>query len=184
MGENDKEIVTREAELQELSRKVASLLQTVEAVGFMPELATKLKEAQNAREAAENALVILRSTIVAPAGHHWNEMGKLWTLERDDKQRLAAMLRTVGYSITVNADGRVTSSHSGVVYRYMGVDRRANQYKLMAGEELILVMKRSKEDDYPYEEPFLSDDMEGTSQWDEADYADLHQQHQKATASA
>ncbi|MEY9334250.1 DNA invertase Pin-like site-specific DNA recombinase [Pseudomonas protegens] len=184
MGVNDKEIVTREAEVQELSRKVDRLIKLSMLTDDLTDLAISLNEAKREREAAENALVILRSTVVAPAANQWTEMGKLWTLERDDKQRLAAMLRTVGYSITVNADGRITSSHSGVVYRYMGVDRRANQYKLMAGEELILVMKRNEEDDYPYEEPFQSDDMEGTSQWDEADYADLHQQHQKAAASA
>ncbi|MCU0209592.1 recombinase family protein [Pseudomonas shahriarae] len=176
MGVNDKEIVTREAELHELSKKVASLLQTVDAVGFMPELATKLKEAQKAREAAENALVILRSTVVAPPAQGWNEMGKLWTLEAEDSQRLAAMLRTVGYSITVNADGQITSSHSNGVYRYDGVDRRQDKYKLMAGERLILVSK-GNEADYPYHEPFQSDEP-AESVWDETDYADLHQQHQ------
>ncbi|ETK18226.1 recombinase [Pseudomonas sp. FH4] len=176
MGVNDKEIVTREAELQELSRRVTSLLQTVDAVGFMPELATKLKEAQKAREGAENALVILRSTVVAPPAQGWNEMGKLWTLEADDSQRLAAMLRTVGYSITVNANGQITSSHSNAMYRYDGVDRRKNRYKLIAGERLILVSK-GDEAGYPYHEPFQSDEPADLV-WDEADYADLHQQYQ------
>lgn len=172
MGVNDKEIVAREAELQELSKKVDNLLQTVEAVGFMPELARKLKEAQSAREAAENALVILRSTVVAPAANHWTEMGKLWKLEREDNQRLAAMLRGVGYSITINPDGRITSSHTDVVYRYAGVDRRADQYKLMIDDRLILVLKARSEEDYPYIEPFQSD-VGGSSTWDEEDYENL-----------
>jgi len=175
MGVNDKEIVTREAELHELSRKVASLLQTVDAVGFMPELAAKLKEAKSAREAAENALVILRSTVVAPQGSGWNEMGKLWTLEREDSQRLAAMLRGVGYAITVNPDGRITSSHTDIVYRYLGVDRKEDKYKLMANDKLMLVRKGSVED-YPYFEPFQ--EIEGEATWDEADYENLRQQYE------
>lgn len=175
MGVNDKEIVTREAELHELSKKVVSLLQTVDAVGFMPELADKLKDAQSAREAAENALVILRSTVVAPPANGWNEMGKLWTLEREDSQRLAAMLRGVGYSITVHPDGRITSSHNDIVYRYLGVDRKEDKYKLMQGEKLFLVNKAHVAD-YPYFEPFQ--EIEGETTWDEADYENLRLQYE------
>ncbi|PKA72862.1 DNA invertase Pin-like site-specific DNA recombinase [Pseudomonas baetica] len=174
MGVNDKEIVTREAELQELSRRVANLLQTAEAVGYMPELATKLKEANEAREAAENALVILRSTVVPPSGENWRIMGSLWEIEKEDSQRLAAMLRNVNYAITISPDGEITSTHTQTVYRYLGVDRALNKYKLMQNDKLTFVAKCSIADDL-YFEPFR--DLEGVSVWDETDYENLRQQH-------
>ena len=175
MGVNDKEILMREAELHELSKKVDSLLQTVAAVGFMPELATKLNEAKQAREVAENALVILRSTVVTPAAGRWIEQGKVWKLEKDDPQRLAAMLRDVGYAITVNPDGRITCSHTDVVYRYLGVDRKEDRYKLMSGENLQLILKGGVED-YPYYEPFQ--EAGGSSTWDDEDYENLRRQYE------
>ena len=174
MGVNDKEIAIREGELQELSKKVASLLQTLDAVGFMPELAVKLKEAQSAREVAESALVILRSTVVESAAHDWNEWGKVWGLEKDDPQRLAAMLRGVGYAITVHPDGRITCSHSPTEYRYAGVDYKSKCYKLMRNGSLELVHR--SEDDYPYHEAFQ--EVEGLMAWDEEDYENLRRQYE------
>lgn len=175
MGVNDKEIAVRENELRALSKKVDGLVQMVDAVGFMPELASKLKDAKAERAVIENTLVILRSTVVAPAAMGWQKIGKVWNLEKDDPQRLAAMLRGVGYAITVHPDGRILSSHSPVLYRYLGVDRRVDRYKLMQGENLLLVPK-SLDGDYPYHEPFQS--VEGEVVWDQEDYENLRLQYE------
>lgn len=173
---NEKEIIHREAELMTLARRVENLAQTVSEVGPMPELVTALRQAQSDRESAESALVLLRATVVPPAAHGWKEMGEIWRLEKEDPQRLAAMLRTVDYSITVNADGKITSSHSDIVYRYAGVDRRKNEYKLMSGSKLILIAKASSAD-YPYWEPFDLDEP-AESIWTDEDYADLRRQYE------
>jgi DNA invertase Pin-like site-specific DNA recombinase len=176
MGVNEKEIISREAELMALAKKVENLALTVSEVGPMPEIIAALKQAQREREIAEKALILLRVTVVPPAAHGWKEIGEVWKLEKEDPQRLAAMLRTVGYSITVNADGRITSSHSSGVYRYAGVDRREDKYKLMADSRLILVTKNSNED-YPYWEPFDSDEP-AESVWTDEDYAYLQRQYE------
>lgn len=176
MGVNEKEIVTREAELLTITKRVESLVQAVNLVGDdMPELIASLKQAKIEREAAESALVILRSTVVAPAGN-WNEIGKVWKLEADDAQRLSAMLRMVGYHITVNTGGEITSSHSPNTYRYIGVDRAQDKYKLLVSGKLLLVDKDGWLEDYPYHEPFQEVASENT--WDEADYENLRLQYE------
>ncbi|MCK9776376.1 recombinase family protein [Pseudomonas syringae] len=174
MGVNEKEIVTREAELLTLAKRVEGLAEAVKQAGPMPELIEALKQSRIAREAAENALVILRSTVVAPAGTGWNEMGKVWKLEADDAQRLAAMLRMVGYHITVQTSGEITSSHSDVLYRYIGVDRALDKYKLLVNGKLALIPK-GYVDDYPYHEPFQ--EVEGEMTWNETDYENLRLQY-------
>lgn len=177
MGVNDKEIVTREAELLALTKSVENLTEAVKAVGAdMPELIAALKQARVDRENAESALVILRSTVVSPVDGYWAEANKVWALEVDDAQRLAAMLRMVGYYITVNPNGEITSSHSHVVFRYIGVDRALNKYKLLAGEKLVLVGKDGWYVDYPYHEPFQA--VEGEVTWDAEDYANLQAQYE------
>jgi DNA invertase Pin-like site-specific DNA recombinase len=177
MGVNQKEIATQEGKLLELSRQFQNLVQMIKVAGDDPELMEAYKQAKAEREAAESALVILRSTADTPAANafvkHWQDKGKVSDLQRDDPQLLAAMLRTVDYSITVGADKQITSSHSDVVYRYLGVDRQTDKYKLMSGNKLILVPKK----DYPECEPDQPDEP-AESVWTEEDYADLQRQYE------
>lgn len=175
MGVNEKEIVTREAELLTLAKRVEGLAEAVKQAGPMPELIEALKQSRIEREAAENALVILRSTVVSPAGTGWNEMGKVWKLEANDAQRLAAMLRMVGYHITVQNTGEITSSHSDVLYRYIGVDRALDKYKLLVNGKLTFIPK-GYVDDYPYHEPFQ--EVEGEVTWNAEDYTNLQAQYE------
>ncbi|MEJ8864284.1 recombinase family protein [Pseudomonas jessenii] len=175
MGVNEKEIVTREAELLVLSKRVESYVQSIADAGPMRELIAALKQAGAEREDAENALTILRSTVVAPTANGWVEQGKVWKLEADDSQRLSAMLRSVGYTITIHPDGRLVSSHIETVYRYAGVDRRTNRYKLMQGDKLLLILKGTDEDDL-YHEPFQ--EVWGEATWDADDYENLRLQYE------
>lgn len=174
MGVNEKEIVTREAELLTLAKRVEGLAEAVKQAGPMPELIEALRQSRIEREAAENALVILRSTVVSPAGTGWNEMGEVWKLEADDAQRLAAMLRMAGYHITVQNTGEIISSHSDVLYRYIGVDRALDRYKLLVNGKLSLIPKEYV-DDYTYHEPFQ--EVEGEVTWNVEDYTNLQAQY-------
>ncbi|MDY7065678.1 hypothetical protein PsexTeo8_21230 [Pseudomonas extremaustralis] len=174
LGVNEKEILIHEAELIAVAKKVENLALTVTQVGPMPELVTALRQAQSDRDAAERAVTLLRATVVLPATQGWRTQGEIWTLEKEDPQRLAAMLRTVGYSITVHADGRITSTHANETFRYTGVDRKADMYKLLNGDKLILIEKKATE--HPYWEPFDVQDV-AESSWQEEDYADLQRQH-------
>ncbi|WP_448144695.1 recombinase family protein [Pseudomonas silesiensis] len=176
MGVNEKEIVIQEAKLLELNRQFENLAKTIKELGPEPEFLEAYKRAREEREAAENALVILRATATTPSNSfvkYWQEKGKVWDLERDDPQLLASMLRTVDYSITINADGRITSSHSDSVFKYLGVDRKEDKYKLMSGEKLILVPKI----DYPEREPDEPDEP-AESVWTDDDYENLRSQYE------
>ncbi|WP_248806550.1 recombinase family protein [Pseudomonas sp. MWU13-2100] len=180
MGVDEKEIAVQEGKLLELSRQFDNLAKTIRELGAEPEFMEAYKKAKAEREATENSLIILRSTVATPIGNYWREKGEVSDLERDDPQLLAAMLRTVDYSITVNLDGRITSSHSDVVYRYAGVDRRANQYKLMAGDKLILVLKERDANRLDTEkcDPIEPAEVGGESWMDEEDHENLRLQYE------
>ncbi|KEZ74050.1 recombinase [Pseudomonas syringae pv. syringae FF5] len=177
LGVNEKEIVTREAELLTITKRVEGFVQAVNEAGPMPELLTALKQARIERESAENALVILRATVVTPPANQWREMGKVWSLEAEDAQRLAAMLRQVGYNITVGKGAIIKSSHSDVVYQYLGVDRVKDMYRVLANGEMKLIHK-GQVDDYPYYEPFQ--EVVGEATMDEADKENLLLQYQSS----
>jgi hypothetical protein len=176
MGVNEKEIITHEAKLLELDRELENLVKMIRKLGFDDKSEGAYRQAQEERDAAQSALAILRATATTPSNpfaKYWQDKGKVWDLERDDPQRLAAMLRTVDYAITINADGRITSSHSDIVYKYAGVDRDEDKYKLMSGDKLILVPKK----DYPEYEADQPDEP-AESLWTDEDYEDLRRQYE------
>lgn len=179
MGVNEKEIIIHEAKLLTLNKECEHLVQMVKEFGLNDDNREAYKLALAEREAAENALIVLRSTATTPANSfvkYWQDKGRVPDLERDDPQQLAAMLRTVDYAIMINADGRITSSHSDTVYRYKGVDRREDKYKLMCGDKLVLVPKASSVEypDYEPDEP----DAVAESIWTDEDYEDLRRQYE------
>ncbi|MGH8390421.1 MAG: recombinase family protein [Pyrinomonadaceae bacterium] len=167
-GINEKAIIAAEAKLLEISKQMKDVSSALLTLGFIPEVQAQLQQTQEAREATERELAVLKATVVPMAGHYWTDQGKVWELEKNDPQRLSAMLRGVGYSITIHADGRLVSD-SGAAYKYGGVDRKTNRYKLLAGDKVELVLKGS--DDDSYWEPF--EEVGGESMWDEADYENL-----------
>ncbi|MBF8740221.1 recombinase family protein [Pseudomonas guariconensis] len=173
-GVNEKAIVAAETRLLEISKQMQELAAAIVAIGFIPEVQAQLEQKQEEREAVERELTLLKTTIV-PAANGWVEQGKVWELERNDPQRLAAMLRSVGYSITIYPDARIVSSHQNAIYRYAGVDRRENKYKLMQDDKLTLVLKGA-EQDYPYWEPF--EEVAGEVTWNDEDYENLRQQYE------
>ncbi len=180
MGVNEKEIITQKAKVLELTKRIEDFVKSIKAVGAMPELLRDLAQAKTEREAAENALIILESTATTPSNRFvkvWQDLGKVSDLERDDPQQLAAMLRSVGYAITINPDKRITSSHTDSFYRYLGVDRKADQYKLQSGDRILLIPKDRNEDDYPEYEPPEPDEP-ASAQWDDADYENLRLQYE------
>ena len=172
-GVNEKAVIAAEAKLLDISKQMQELSSAILAVGAIPEVLSRLQQAQEAREATEQELAVLKATVV-PSAKGWSQQGRVWDLERSDPQRLSAMLRRVGYSITIHVDGRLVSD-SGVTYRYAGVDRKTNRYKLVQGDKVFLILKGSDED-YPYWEPF--DEVGGETMWSEEDYENLRKQYE------
>ncbi|NWB49548.1 recombinase family protein [Pseudomonas gingeri] len=177
-GVNEKAIIAAEAKLLEISKQMQELSSAILTVGAIPEVLAQLQRVQEVREATERELAVLKATVVPVAGRYWQNQGKVWELERNDPQRLSAMLRSVGYAITIYPDGRLVSSDS--VYRYAGVDRRVNRYKLMAGDELILVLKErdANRPDTEKFDPIEPAEVGGESRMDEEDYENLRLQYE------
>ncbi|MBD9461625.1 recombinase family protein [Pseudomonas sp. Pdm06] len=174
VGVNEKAIIAAEARLLELSRGIESLGAAIRSTGPIAELIEQVSRANEEREALKRNLALLKATVVPSQGQVWQKQGDVWNLERGDPQRLAAMLRNVGYAITIYADRRITSSHSDAVYRYAGVDRKSNRYRLYVGEKLLLVLKAA--DEHLEAEPLEGDTMTGEAIWTEADYESLQSQ--------
>lgn len=174
-GVNEKAIIAAEAKLLEISKQMQDLSTAITTLGFIPEVQAQLQQTQEAREATEHELAVLKATVVHPAANSWIEQGKVWELERNDPQRLSAMLRSVGYTITIHPDGRLISSETEGVFRYAGVDRKEDRYKLMQDDQLLLVHK-GPDESYSYWEPFQ--EVVGEVMWNEADYENLRLQYE------
>ncbi|MBA6123178.1 MULTISPECIES: recombinase family protein [Pseudomonas] len=145
-GVNEKAIIAAEAKILELSKGIQAMVSAFSASIKIPEVASQIQALHGEREAAERELAILKATVERPP-NMWRVQGRVEDLERNDPQRLAAMLRSVGYKITIYSDGRLSTSESGTVYRYAGVNRKEDKYKLMWGDTELLVSKVRYGDD-------------------------------------
>lgn len=153
VGVNETAIIAKEAEILAIGKQIADLADVVVATGPLPEFITRTVKAKAEREKAEGELAVLKATMVPAAVRSWREQGEIWSLERNDPQRFSAMLRGVGYSLTVNEDRTIVSSHRPVVYRFAGVDYKTGHYRLYIGDELWLIHKDPATEP-PYFEPF------------------------------
>jgi len=145
-GVNEKAIIAGEAKILELSKGIRAMVSAFSASMMIPEVASQIQALHGEREAAERELALLKATVERPP-NVWRVQGRVEDLERSDPQRLAAMLRNVGYSITIYSDGRLSTSESGTVYRYAGVNRKEDKYKVLCGNAELLVSKVSYVDD-------------------------------------
>lgn len=144
-GVNEKAIIAGEAKILELSKRIQAMV-TAFSASMIPEVASQIESLNGERQDAERELALLKATVERPP-NVFRVNGRVEILERTDPQRLAAMLRSVGYTITIYSDGRLTSSESESTYRYAGVDRKEDKYKLMWGDTELLVSKVSYVDD-------------------------------------
>jgi DNA invertase Pin-like site-specific DNA recombinase len=145
-GVNEKAIITAEANILELSKRIQAMVTAFSTSMIIPEVASQIESLNGERQVAERELALLKATVERPP-NVFRVNGRVEILERSDPQRLAAMLRGVGYGITIYSDGRLTSSESEGTCRYAGVDRKEDKYKLMWGDNVLLVSKLSYIDD-------------------------------------
>ncbi|TXI06834.1 MAG: recombinase family protein [Pseudomonas monteilii] len=138
-GVNEKAIIAAEAKVLELSKGIEAMVMAFSGTMAIPEVAGRIQAMHADREAAERELAMLKVT-VERSPTNWRVQGRVDDLGRTDPQRLAAMLRSVGYTITIHSDGRLCTSESETVYRYAGVDRREDMYRLavVGGKELLI----------------------------------------------
>lgn len=151
-GVNEKAIIAAEAKVLELTKEIEAMVLAFSGTMAIPEVAGRIQAMHAEREAAERELALLKVT-VERSPTVWRVQGRVDDLGRTDPQRLAAMLRSVGYTITIHADGRLQSSESETVYRYAGVDRCEDMYRLVAGSNQLLISKVPEEEFDEWWEP-------------------------------
>jgi DNA invertase Pin-like site-specific DNA recombinase len=174
-GVNEKAIIAAEAKVLERTKEIEAMVLGFSGAMAIPEVAGRIQALHAEREAAERELALLKVTVERPPTN-WRVQGRVDDLGRNDSQRLAAMLRSVGYTITIHSDGRLCTSESETVYRYAGVNRREDMYRLMAGSNQLLISKVPDEVFDEWWEPGEGDEVV-SSEWDPDDLDAMRSLH-------
>lgn len=122
----DKRKLEVEDEINTLSGQIAKIVMLLEDVTDLPELTAKLKALQGKRVALQDELLLLERTDDREGMEVWESAFTEEGLTVDDPIRLNAMLKSVGYTITVLPDGTMLASNDPYPYKYLGVRRSQN----------------------------------------------------------
>lgn len=121
---SDKRRLEVEAELEGLTAQISKIVSLLGDVGDLPELSARLKSLQAKRVVLQDELLVLeRTEEVLPA---WESAFTETELNQEDPERLNAMLKSVGYRISVFPDGLMTVSGDLFPFKYLGVKRLGN----------------------------------------------------------
>jgi|TARA_R100000458_G_C8270209_1_gene244946 DNA invertase Pin-like site-specific DNA recombinase len=121
---SDKRRLEVEAEIEDLSSQISKIVSLLADVPDLPELGARLKGLQAQRVALQDELLVLeRTEETLPA---WETAYTESGMKQDDPERLNAMLKSVGYTISVFPDGLMTVSGEVFPFMYLGVKRSAN----------------------------------------------------------
>jgi DNA invertase Pin-like site-specific DNA recombinase len=127
---NQKRILVIQSELEAVAQKIADLATAIQTVGLIPEVLSQLEARKVERETLQAELLVMERT-ESPV----DTMGAVSienNMLEDDPVKLNALLRGVGYSITVYADGLMTVNAPDEIYPwlYKSVDRTTKQYQV------------------------------------------------------
>lgn len=128
---NQKRILAIQGELEDVARKLSDLAKAIETVGAIPEIISQLAARQAEREALNAELIMLERT-ESPLDI-FGAVRVEGELLEDDTVKLAALLKGVGYSITVTSDARMTVNwpgEEGLEWAYKGTERSTGYYLL------------------------------------------------------
>lgn len=128
---NQKRILAIEGELDAVGQKITALVKLVDGTGDLDEITTQLK-ALKAKRDALNAEHVLMERTESPVDT-FGAMRVEDDLLDSDTVKLAALLKSVGYWISVFVDGRMTvnwPSEENSVWAYQGVERSSGYYLL------------------------------------------------------
>ncbi|WP_050491838.1 recombinase family protein [Pseudomonas putida] len=135
---NQKRILAIQGELEDVARKLSDLAKAIETVGAIPEVISQLTARQAEREALNAELVVLERT-ESPLDT-FGAVRVEGELLEDDSIKLAALLKGVGYSITVRSDARMTVNwpgEEGLEWAYKGTERSTGYYLLRHYETTV-----------------------------------------------
>ncbi|RON06351.1 hypothetical protein BK658_00795 [Pseudomonas brassicacearum] len=154
LSASQKRLVEVQGELEELSKSMNTLVDTLAEVGLIPEVQKKLQELKQQRESLESECTLLERT-ASP-----DTLTDIHNLEHDlitnDVLKLNALLQSVDYTITCYRDGLITVSGETYPYKYLGVSRKRRAYRILfLGEEHSLKIVTREQLDALREEGLL-----------------------------
>lgn len=114
---NETEIAALRAEVDSLTAKITGLVDSVQALGAIPELLEPLKKHQADRDSYNARITLLERSV--SSGSYWATEADVWRMEADDPQRLSSLLQQVGYTITVHPDKTIRVSGFDNVWQYL-----------------------------------------------------------------
>ncbi|WP_256592559.1 recombinase family protein [Pseudomonas sp. GV047] len=141
---NEVEIAALRAEIDTVTFKVKGLMDTIKAVGAIPEFLEDLKVLTLERDEHQARLTLLERTEKPVAGNHWQYQAEMWWLEENDPERLSALMQQIGYTITIHQDKRIQVGQA--VFKYDGYLKGSKEYKVIQAygsteERLVMVRK-------------------------------------------
>jgi len=123
---NQKRIIVIEGDIASLSQRLSGVARAIAAVGDSDELMLQLTSLTNQRRALQEELIILSNNSDGVTGQQYLDHVQSAT---DDPMQQGADLQTVGYTITIDKEGNITTSHG--VHRnwlYVGWKRKTDEY--------------------------------------------------------
>lgn len=146
LSASQKRMIEVQGELEELSKKVSTLVDTLTEFGLIPEVRKKLERLTQQRESLESECTLLERT-ASP-----DTLVDVHNLEHDlitnDVLKLNALLQSVNYTITCYRDGLIAVTGEIYPYKYLGVSRKRRAYRVLflGGEHFLKIITREQLD--------------------------------------
>lgn len=134
---NQKRIIVLEGEIASLTQRLEWVARAIGAVGDTPELMEQLGALNAARTTVQHEL-----SMIASSGSHVSVMdiGEDIQVTKADPMQLGADLQTVGYTITCDVGGGITTSHGDCKsWKYDGYERKRDVYIVKGGENTAAI---------------------------------------------
>ncbi|MCY1543525.1 hypothetical protein D9M68_793460 [compost metagenome] len=137
---NQKRIIEIQGELETLDNKARRLAKAIAELDDMDALIEQLQDVKTQQDALQGELLVLERTVETRDDYLEASvtMDMAFDLE-NDPERLNALLKGVGFTITVSGEGDIL--HGDRHWKYQGIDRRSGNLKLWScteGRETLL----------------------------------------------
>ncbi|MBD2840060.1 recombinase family protein [Pseudomonas sp. JM0905a] len=139
LSKSQKRVIEIRGELETLGAQARRLTKALMAVDDMPELLEQLGDVKSKQDALQAELLVQERTVDAPSPIREKSLVKeLSVTLESDPEKMNALLKGVGYTITVAPDGSIT--HGERKWTYQGIDRRTGNLKLWSEADQKAVM--------------------------------------------
>lgn len=134
---NQKRVIVIEGEIASLSQRLQGVARAIAAVGDSPELMEQLGTLTEQRSTLQTELASINAS-----GSDVSIFDIVDDTKNtdDDPMQLGADLQTVGYTITCDVNGGITTSHGECKnWKYIGYERKRDAYIVKAHEDVAAI---------------------------------------------